>query len=137
MSKKIHSDQTTTELKSIIGPRMRTARKSMGVTQEDAAESIGISAEFYARMERGHALPSVVTLAKIAGALGVTVDHLFGADSRGARVSPIPTPRPPKDSRQLSQIVDRARQDPELRRVVTALLKLCERSDKAAALFDS
>ena len=127
MSKKIHNEQDTAELKSMIGPRMRAARKSMGITQEDAAGSIGISAEFYARMERGHALPSVVTLAKIANALNVTIDHLFGVDTSGFKKPPIPPPSAPKDTRQVSRIVDRARRDPELRRLITALLKLCER----------
>lgn len=130
MSKKIHSDQAIAELKSLIGPRMRAARKVLGITQEDAAETIGISAEFYARMERGHALPSVGTLAKMAAALQVTVDHLFGAESNSAQGSPLAALAIPKDSRQLLRIVEMARRDPELRKVLTALLKRCAQTNR-------
>jgi transcriptional regulator with XRE-family HTH domain len=61
-----------------IGKAARTARAALGLTQADAAEQIGISTEFYARIERGGATPSVPTLAKMAAALETTADRLLG-----------------------------------------------------------
>ena len=128
MSKQVHEQEEIFRLRGVIGPRLRQARKAMSITQEQAAKLIDISAEFYARVERGHALPSVPTIHKMADALYVTVDHLLGID-----VLQPPLPRPPssikprKESRQITRIVDQCRDNPELRRLVVALIKLCER----------
>ena len=67
-----------TKLATSLGDALRAARKAKGLTQEDAAERVGISPPFYARMERGATLPSVPTLARLATALGVGADVLLG-----------------------------------------------------------
>ena len=97
----------------------------MRLTQEQAATLIAISAEFYARMERGHALPSVVTLHKMASAFDVSVDFLLGIDD--VKPQPSPPSQPTKLSRQIANIVDKCRDDPELRRLVIAVAKLGDR----------
>jgi len=66
------------QLRGTIGVTIRLARKGRGLTQEDVAELLGISAEFYARIERGHALPSVPTFHKIIRALDVSADTALG-----------------------------------------------------------
>jgi transcriptional regulator with XRE-family HTH domain len=71
-----------TTLAKIIGQAARTARKALSLTQEDAAERIGISLEFYARIERGRTYPSVPTLARMADALDASADVLLGTGSR-------------------------------------------------------
>lgn len=126
MSKKIHSDQDIAQFKGILGPRIRASRKAMNVTQKEAARCIGISEEFYARVEKGHALPSVRTLKGIAKCFRVSPDYLIGlTDYR----SPMPPLKPVKDSRKIIEIVDKARNDPELTRLLLALLKMCEKRD--------
>lgn len=45
--------------------RLKKARKSLGLTQEQVAEKIGITANSYARIERGDAKPSYDTLKAI------------------------------------------------------------------------
>lgn len=120
------------ELAQSIGKAAREARKSLGLTQEDAAERIGVSAEFFARIERGHALPSVPTFAKIAGALGVSADVLLGlqterSDRRGESM-PSWSAAPPPDSPEVRRLVRRLRSaSPATLRLVTLLVKELER----------
>lgn len=134
MSKNKHPDPVTAVLRATVGPRLKVARKLLELTQEEAAEKIGISAEFYARMERGNALPSAETLPKLANALGVTVDHLIGADGPVPVVETVPeVARSKKESRQIDFIVDHVRDDAERLRLVTGLVKLCNKRERARA----
>ena len=125
MSKKVQVDPHTAALRATLGPRLRAARKAMGMTQEDAAELIGISSEFFARMERGNALPSVETLKKLSEKLHVTVDHLLGTDEVHLSIAEESKLLASRDPKQLTYIVDRARGDTALTRVLLALLRLC------------
>jgi transcriptional regulator with XRE-family HTH domain len=68
----------TTDLAEKIGAAARTARKARGWSQADAAEAIGISSEFYARIERGQTMPSTPTLVAMGHALDVSLDTLTG-----------------------------------------------------------
>jgi transcriptional regulator with XRE-family HTH domain len=70
-----------TELAKRIGTAARKARTARGESQADVAENVGISHEFYARIERGKTMPSVPTLVKLATALEVSVDSLVGSRS--------------------------------------------------------
>jgi transcriptional regulator with XRE-family HTH domain len=74
-----------TELAKTIGAAARAARTAHGLSQADAAERVGISTEFYARIERGGTLPSTPTLLAIAEALDVSADVLLGRASRSGR----------------------------------------------------
>ena len=65
-------------LAKTIGAAARSAREVLGLTQEEAAEHIGISLVFYARIERGETMPSTPTLAAISQALDVSADALLG-----------------------------------------------------------
>ncbi|MCG8416468.1 MAG: helix-turn-helix domain-containing protein [Proteobacteria bacterium] len=65
-------------LTKTISKVARKARVALGLTQEGAAEKIGVSVEFYSRIERGRALPSLKTLIRIAVAFGVSTDKLLG-----------------------------------------------------------
>lgn len=133
MSKQPHADPDTAALRATVGPRLKLARKALGLTQEDAAELIGISSEFYARMERGNALPSVETLRKLANALRVSVDYLLGADGPVPIIDTVPRiSNVTKNSRQVKFILDRVRDNPPLYRIVLALLKLCAKRERAA-----
>jgi transcriptional regulator with XRE-family HTH domain len=64
-------------LQSTIGKNARAARRELGLTQSEAAEQIDITDEFYGRIERGKALPSVVTFVRMVQALNTTADHLL------------------------------------------------------------
>lgn len=65
-------------LRKAIGNAAREARETREITPEDAAERIGVSPEFYARIERGTVTPSLRTVARMAEVLEVSADTLLG-----------------------------------------------------------
>lgn len=65
-------------LKKMLGANIRLARLRQGLTQEAAAELIGISTEVYGRLERGGIYPRVVRLMDICEHFRVTADQLLG-----------------------------------------------------------
>ena len=75
--KKVSRDELS-QLAAIIGAGARTARNELQMTQGETAEQVGITAEFYARIERGHALPSVPTFHNMISVLQVSADELLG-----------------------------------------------------------
>jgi len=129
------------ELAESIGTAARSARTSLKLTQEDAAERIGVSAEFYARIERGNALPSVPTLARISTSLGVSADNLLGRLTPSAgdgeeQPAPLPAlaqppaPAPPTDGPELRRLARRLRKaSPVTLRLVALLVKELERTE--------
>jgi transcriptional regulator with XRE-family HTH domain len=58
-----------------IGERIKRLRKERGLSQRDLS-SPGISYAYISRIEANARTPSVKALRKIAGKLGVTVEHL-------------------------------------------------------------
>lgn len=60
-----------------IGNRIRSARKRLNITQEQAAERCDITASFYGHIERGDKKMSIETLSKIAQGLGISVDTIL------------------------------------------------------------
>jgi transcriptional regulator with XRE-family HTH domain len=104
-----------TDLGKTIGQAARSARAALDLTQADAAERIGISTEFYARIERGGAMPSVPTLAKMAEELDIAVDTLLGraGDSPLHRankaVARLAAQSPKQDSPELRRLLRRLR----------------------------
>lgn len=123
------------ELAESIGTAARSARTSLKLTQEDAAERIGVSAEFYARIERGNALPSVPTLARISTSLGVSADNLLGRAPAGGDKPTLvpaapPAPAAPADGPELRRLARRLRKaSPATLRLVALLVKELERTD--------
>jgi transcriptional regulator with XRE-family HTH domain len=93
-----------------IGNAARHARHALQLTQQQVAEQLGVSVEFYSRMERGLAHPSLDRFLRMLDVLGVSADTLLGLDAR----EPVPvavaltSPDDPRD----------------VRRVVAALQKL-------------
>lgn len=67
------------KLSRTMGAAMKAARRSMGLTQEEAAASAGTVTEVYGRIERGHAIPSIPMLLAICRALGAEPNELLGA----------------------------------------------------------
>lgn len=61
----------------VIGKNIRKARKVAHLTQEQAAERVGLSALHYGRIERGQQQVSLKQLARIGTALGVPLEALL------------------------------------------------------------
>ncbi len=113
------------ELATSIGSAARAARKALGLTQEDTAERIQVSVEFYARIERGTSLPSILTFARIVSVLGVSADALLGQAvyrQQASWVPPTPNDRP--EIRRLVRRLRKARSSTV--RFVNLLLKEVE-----------
>ena len=54
-----------------IASKLKKYRLKKGLFQTDVAKKAGLNSNFYSKVERGDAIPSVITLKKIFGALGV------------------------------------------------------------------
>jgi transcriptional regulator with XRE-family HTH domain len=110
-------------LAKTIGSAAKAARSTRGLTQEDAADLVGVSLEFYGRIERGRTLPSVPTLLRVATALQVSADVLLGLDRmpEATRPRPAATSTPDAATRRLLRRLSRAR--PSTIRLVNLLLR--------------
>lgn len=61
-----------------VGTRLRERRLAMGLTQRQLETESGISRHEVSRYEGGRRTPRLQTIARLARALGVSVDDLLG-----------------------------------------------------------
>lgn len=61
-----------------FGRMLRKARMDSGITQQQAAEAVGITLRVYQSYEQGKHSPSLESLVKLADLLHVTTDYLLG-----------------------------------------------------------
>lgn len=113
-----------------IGKAARKARLSLGLTQEDAAERIGVSVEFYSRIERGAALPSLATFVRMAYVLNLSSDVMIGrrkAEDGEFQLSPDLLPPQREEKPEVRRVIRRLRNaSPGTLRFVGMLLKEME-----------
>lgn len=64
-----------------IGEKLRTARKQSGMTQEQAAEAIGVSRQTLSNWENGKTYPDIVSVIKISDLYAVSLDRLLKEES--------------------------------------------------------
>ena len=62
---------------SVLGARLKAARKERDLTQERLAELSGRSARHIAKIEKGEVNPSFEALSTLVKALGVSFDSIF------------------------------------------------------------
>jgi transcriptional regulator with XRE-family HTH domain len=62
-----------------VGERLRTARRSVGLTQKQLADELGVESITVSRWERGATSPSLTRLRRIAELTGTTVSDLVRA----------------------------------------------------------
>ncbi len=60
-----------------FGQEIRSRRSSLGLSQEALAELAGISRGYLGQVERGRAVPSLMTMQSLADALGETLSTLI------------------------------------------------------------
>jgi ribosome-binding protein aMBF1 (putative translation factor) len=77
----------------MVGSAVRAARRRAGVSQSELAELAGMSQPSIARLERGVVSPTVITLDRIARALGADLVLDFEPQP-GNDLSPIRVPVP-------------------------------------------
>lgn len=68
------------DLRDRFGIRLKTARRALGLTQDDLADRIERSVFTVSKLERGETLPNAETLLRIADALSLQIGELFTAD---------------------------------------------------------
>ena len=61
-----------------IGENIRAARVKCSFTQEELAESMGLSTQFVSDMERGKSGISLITLSRLCDVLHVSSDYILG-----------------------------------------------------------
>lgn len=64
------------DLKSIVGARIKAARKAAGLTQAQLAEAIDRTVEAISNIERGRSLPPLDLLGRIAGEINCPLSAL-------------------------------------------------------------
>ena len=68
-----------------VGGRIRLQRMSRGLSVRALAQNAGITAGALSQIENGRNSPTVTTLKKVLGALGLTLGEFFGQDGEGKR----------------------------------------------------
>jgi putative transcriptional regulator len=69
------------ETDGAAGTRIRAARKEAGLTQQGLSVAVAVSRQTIIAMETGDYAPSVYLAIKVARALGVTVEELWGTET--------------------------------------------------------
>lgn len=69
-----------------VATRLRELREAGGVSMRTLAARSGLSANALSMIERGRTSPSVSTLYKLAGALGVPITAFFGVESEKKQI---------------------------------------------------
>lgn len=76
------------DLKKIIGKNVKEARKSIGLSQLDFSNKIGLSRTSVANIERGIHCTTVDNLMRICKITGVSINDLFNMDSDNKTIKP-------------------------------------------------
>jgi transcriptional regulator with XRE-family HTH domain len=86
-----------------IGETIRNYRLQKGMSQGDIEKRTGLLRCYLSRVENGHTIPSLDTLAKIATAMDVPLGHFFNDRSSNGSGKNLP-PLTEEEVRFLSQI---------------------------------
>jgi transcriptional regulator with XRE-family HTH domain len=73
----------TVQLELMIGARMRTRRRQLGLSQSDLAERLGVSFQQVQKYERGANRVAASTLLTAAQVLGTSISWLVGEELSG------------------------------------------------------
>lgn len=118
MPEQLESDEA---LQRVIGEAARIARHALGLSPEQVAQAAEITADYYARLERGVSMPSLQTLLRLARALNVSVSRLLGLEEmQGPILADLKIPDP------IAYIVRQAQADEKLYKAVIAVLNVFE-----------
>jgi transcriptional regulator with XRE-family HTH domain len=78
---------TEEELRAELGRRLRARRSSQGRTLASVAMQAGLSVPYVANLENGRGNPTLGSLHRLAGALGIRLSELL-AESEGTAAGP-------------------------------------------------
>ncbi len=75
-------------MKETFGQRFQRLRKNAGMTQEDVAGRLNISAQAVSKWENDLSAPDLSALAELSDMLGVTTDELLGKETNRTKINP-------------------------------------------------
>ena len=64
----------------LLGKRIQNLRQGKRLSQEQLAESAGLSLKHLGELERGRGNPTLASLESLAGAFGISLSELFDFD---------------------------------------------------------
>lgn len=67
-----------------VGRTIRRLRKERGLTQEELAEQLGVTAQAVSKWENETGMPDISQIVPLAGVFGVSTDVIFGLDTTTA-----------------------------------------------------
>lgn len=62
----------------VIGKRLKELRREKGETQVQVAAAVGVTEQYYQKLEYGENLPGIENTWKLADHFGVSMDYLAG-----------------------------------------------------------
>lgn len=80
-----------------IGKKIKEIRISLGLTQQQLADKIGISMDYLGNIERGERTPGIKSFVRIADSLDISLDYLlrdkenFGEDEVNKEIQSVLT----------------------------------------------
>lgn len=96
----------TNKANNHLGKNIRQLRKLKGLTQVELSKMLDCSQAMITTYESGQKKPSVSTLARLAEALGVSIDHVVGASIAPKASEKIKNPKLWKKFSQLDELAD-------------------------------
>ena len=72
-------------MKQTLGERIAEKRRAKGLTQEELAAMLGVSAQAVSKWENDISCPDIMTLPPLADRLGVSVDELLRGSNEESR----------------------------------------------------
>ena len=69
-------------MEETLGMRIAANRKRLGLTQNQLAEQMGVTAQAVSKWENDQSCPDITTLPRLADLFGISVDALLGRDSQ-------------------------------------------------------
>jgi transcriptional regulator with XRE-family HTH domain len=101
------------DIQKLIGDRLRNLRKKGGLSQEKLGWKAKLHYTYIGAIERGEKNVSIITLAKIAKGLGISVNEIFN----------FPMDIKDPDRLKASMLKEIEKSDPEILKVALDLLK--------------
>jgi transcriptional regulator with XRE-family HTH domain len=82
----------------VIGDRLKTLREAKNFSQGESEKRTGLLHCYISRVENGHTVPSIDTLAKLARALEVPMYQLFYDGEKPPKMANLPKRRADEDA---------------------------------------
>lgn len=111
-------------MKETFGQRFQRLRKAAGLTQEEVANKVNISAQAVSKWENDVSAPDISVLAELADLLGVTTDVLLGKEQEVTTASYVPSATKNIEELMFRVIVDSKNGDKVRVNLPVALVKV-------------